>query len=154
MWDDYNHYPRICWDAHPLNIFTARSESISFANTTVPNPRDRPSGPRATSARKIVPACRNRSFKSCHLAFQGSSNLKISAVELRLFKGTYVSEQDDIRLVGVRGALLHHNVTHCKFVFLGWCLGLAICQWFRPRVENQSWSSGAYERYLRVEPLS
>lgn len=57
--------------SYPLNIFTARSESISFANATVPNPRDRPSGPTATSARNIVPACLKRSFRSCHWQWKG-----------------------------------------------------------------------------------
>ena len=35
---------------------TALSASISLANETVPNPLDLPSGPRDTSALKIVPA--------------------------------------------------------------------------------------------------
>ena len=51
---------------YPLNIFKALSASSSVAKTTAPNPRDLPSGPRATSARVMVPACRNKSFRSCH----------------------------------------------------------------------------------------
>jgi len=51
---------------YPSNIFKARSASGSVAKMTVPNPRDLPSGPRTTSARMIVPACRNKSFRSCH----------------------------------------------------------------------------------------
>ena len=51
---------------YPLNIFKARSASSSVAKTTVPKPLDLPSGPRMTSARMMVPACRNKSFKSCH----------------------------------------------------------------------------------------
>ena len=57
---------------HPLNILTALSASASVANTTVPKPLDLLSGPRATSARRMVPACLKRSLRSCHWVWKGS----------------------------------------------------------------------------------
>ena len=57
---------------YPLNIRTALSASCSFEKLTVPNPLDRPSAPSATSARVTAPACRKRSFRSCHCIWKGS----------------------------------------------------------------------------------
>src|ERR1700722_686108 len=80
-------------EPYPLNIRTARSASTSLARTTVPNPRERPSGPKATSARTIAPACRKRSFRSCHWQWNGSCERIQCYVDGRN-KATHVTNEE------------------------------------------------------------